>query len=183
MAFDPNEPIWGDNPKLDQRAGSVSKAQLQVIGCAARQRGLDHDAVCSAAGVDSWKELSRARASTLIKRLTGEGLKNPPGHPPAPQKRRREPGVIRLITPDQIGQITRLGLECFNDDSAWFYGWLEQNFQVRRVRDLATAKRAGQVLHVLQTMIERKSRHQAGGNPPLADKARGTSAEPSARGG
>jgi len=184
---------------LNSTPGSITTAQLKALHATARQRGLDHDALHDAAGVASLKTLSTADASELLLRLGGEVLPNPPGRKPPPSRSRRRSDTVRMITPDQIEQIGRLGREYFgaegdqatrqqgtkaeqsepgtrNSEPDAFAGWLKKTFKVSAVRDLATAEKAGQVIAVLKGMLGQPL-HTATGIRGRRQEARGKRAE------
>jgi len=111
-----------------------------------------HDAI----GATSTTRLSAAQASTCIRRLSGTELANPPGQKPAPfAGKPRRTDATRMITPDHEEQITRLLGEYFSDQAAGL-AWLRKDFDANTPRDLLTAKRAGQAIHVLKGMIARR---------------------------
>jgi hypothetical protein len=76
-------------------------------------------------------------------------LPNPPGEKPRPYARKNRTGATRMITPDHEEQITRLLGEYFTDLAAGL-AWLRKDFDAKCPRDLLTAARAGQVIHVLK---------------------------------
>ncbi len=82
-------------------------------------------------------------------------LANPPGQKPRPYRRKQTAGATRMITPHHEEQITRLLGERFTDLAAGL-AWLRKNFDASTPRDLLTAKRSGQVLHVLKDMGARR---------------------------
>lgn len=156
-------------PALTTDPGTVTPRQISALHRVAIRRGLDHEALREAAGVESLKHLSRAEASKLIRRLGGGDLPHAPGTKPAPSRaptyrrnraRSASEGTrapIRMITPDQEEQLYRLGVEFFCDSSVDFVNWLRKNFKVELPRELATAVRAGQVIAVLSRMIDRRN--------------------------
>ena len=153
-------------PSLNPHPGTITKAQLAALHAVARKRGLDRDTLHHAAGVESLTTLGAAAASALIKHLGGGGLPNPPGKKPIPSRTKRSTAAVRMITRDQVEQITRLGLEYFAGDAERFVTWLmrfkpKPCFDVSGpardiVRGLGTADRAGQVIRVLKEMTERQ---------------------------
>ena len=82
-------------------------------------------------------------------------LANPPGEKPRPYAHKKTTDATRMIAPDHEEQITRLLGECFADPAAGL-AWLERDFGAKTPRDLLTAKRAGQAIYVLKTMIARR---------------------------
>lgn len=101
----------------------------------------------------SLRALSAQQASDLITRLGGGDLPNEPGRKPRPYGRRTT-DATRMIHQDHVEQIERLLRECFDDDKRGV-AWLRKNFKVDEVRELATARRAGEVIATLKRMIER----------------------------
>jgi len=61
-----------------------------------------------------------------------------------------------MILPAHEEQIARLLREAFGGNEAAGAAWLEKDFGAKTPRDLLTAMRAGQVIHVLKGMIERR---------------------------
>ena len=125
----------------------------------ARHLGFSVDDVRGMVG-GSIKALSRRQASTIIEDLGGGPLPHPPGEAPRPKVRPAPAGVTRMITPENIEQIARLLLEAFDSMEA-AYAWLFKNWsnngvEVKHIRDLATAERAGHVIYVLKEMIARR---------------------------
>lgn len=98
-------------------------------------------------------ELSRADANHILTRLTGSPLPAAPGE--RPKRRKGQAGVTRMIDAQQIDQLHRLLGDCFSTPHARQL-WLTRNFKVAVIKDLATAKRAGQVIRVLKLMKSRK---------------------------
>ncbi len=142
-------------PTLNQKPGSITKEQIRKLNVAARRCGLDLEALRESCGTDSIRTLSAADASMHIRRLSREDLPNPPGK--APNKRRRAtPGILTMIDAPLIEQIERLGMQFFGDDDK-FRSWLEKNFKCRDARQLASARRAGEVINVLKRMLDRSS--------------------------
>lgn len=176
--------------KLDSTAGSISEPQRRRLFGLAQRKGWDIDALRTAVG-GSISALSKREASELITRLGGRDLPHEPGHPPPSQRSRRSrrtaganrrtAGAVRMITPDQVEQIERLGLDYFDYNAIAFSGWLAKDFKLgpqlvepargrgwkeataetlnalqTQIRRLATAQRAGEVIHVLKTMTARR---------------------------
>ncbi len=143
---------------INDKPGSITRAQLQKLVLAGKERGLvrgaDLSGLREACGVISLKGLSRAAAHQCIKRISGEDLANEPGKAPR-TRRRTAPGVLPMISAQLIQQIERLGLQHFGDEDH-FRNWLEKTFKVRDVRQLASARSAGEVIHVLKEMLDRK---------------------------
>jgi len=144
--------------QLNVKPGSSSARQHQRLVMLGRDRGIDLAELRSMVG-GSLRKLSAAEASDWITQLSGAGLPHPPGEKPVPPRRRKEAGVVRMITPDQVEQIGRLLNDCFPTPRARMT-WLHKNFKVQHVHLLGTAKRAGEVIRVLKLMLERQS-------PPL----------------
>ena len=149
---------------LSTKPGSSTKLQHQTLAIVARRAGLDIHEVRKMVG-GSLRRLSVAKCSAWIERLGGGKLPNPPGRKPgAYAGKKREPGVIRIIHPEHIEEIRRLGLWIFAPSAARFYAWLYKNFKVNSIEDLATAERAGQVIRVLKGMLKRKESHNGMAN-------------------
>ncbi len=144
---------------INDKPGSITRAQLQKLVLAGKDRGLvrgaDLSGLREACGVVSLKGLSRAAAHQCIKRISGEDLANEPGKAPRTRKR-SVPGILPMIDAALIQQIERLGVMHFGDDDH-FRSWLEKNFKVRDARQLASARRAGEVINVLKQMLDRSS--------------------------
>ncbi len=122
-----------------------------------RRQGWSDDELHDAIGAASTTSLSSEEASECIRRLGGGPLPHAPGHKPAPYAGRpNRTAATRMIAPDHEEQIERLLREHFGDLDAGLV-WLEKNFDAKRPRDLLTASRAGQVIHVLKDMIARRS--------------------------
>ncbi len=127
---------------------------------AKRCRGWSDEELHAACGVDSVTHLSVAQASACIERLSGQPLPNPPGTPGTPPnmpKRRTQPGVVRMRTPDQVEQVNRLMLWYFDGDAGAAAAWLKKNFGVSDPEHIDTAFRAGQIARVLHEMLDRRS--------------------------
>lgn len=60
-----------------------------------------------------------------------------------------------MIAPDHEEQIERLLGEYFGDQASGL-AWLNKDFDAPTPHDLLTAQRAGQVIHVLKEMIQRR---------------------------
>ena len=146
---------------LSTEPRSSRPKQRQRLHQLKRRLGWSDDDLHDAIGVESTKMLSAAQASDCIERLGGGELPNPPGQKPAPYagKRKTTDGT-RMIHPDHVEQIERLLGEYFDDEAAGL-AWLNKDFDARHPRDLLTAKRAGQVIHVLKDMIARQEAGQA----------------------
>lgn len=141
--------------QLDSRPGSIRPKQLQLIWLLGRKRHMDPQDIRDAAG-GSVSALSCEQASVLIQQLGGGELPNEPGQAPPPPKRKRTPGTVRMISGELEEQCTNLLMKAFEYDTERAYAWLLKDFKVERVRDLATAQRAGELVYVLKTMIARK---------------------------
>lgn len=141
---------------LGSRPGSSTPKQRQRLHQLKRRRGWTDEELHEAIGVESTKLLSARQASDYIRRLGGGSLPNPPGEKPAPYAGRRKTSyATRMIAPDHEEQIERL-LGVYFPDKAAGLAWLEKNFDVKCPHDLLTAKRAGEVIHVLKTMNRRR---------------------------
>lgn len=68
-----------------------------------------------------------------------------------------------MIRPDHVEQIERL-LGGSLDDEAAGLAWQHKNLDAGHLRDLLTAKRAGNVIHILKSMIARREAGQTGDN-------------------
>lgn len=145
---------------LATESGSSTPRQRQVLHQLKRRHGWTDDELHAAIGAESTTRLSASEASACIRRLGGGKLPYPPGQKPAPYAgQRKTTDATRMIAPDHEEQIARLMGEYFNDEAAGL-AWLKKDFDADRPRDLLTAQRAGEVIHVLKDMIER--RHQSG---------------------
>ena len=153
--------------QLNPKPGSSTKRQHQTLVIAGRRRGLELAETRKIVG-GSITRLSAAEASEWIEHFTGHGLPNPPGQKPGPYKGKRPaPGTVRMITEDQADQIVRLGIAYFGE-AHLLIAWLVKNFKIDAVmargqrghravvRQLGTAKRAGEVIRVLKEMVARK---------------------------
>ena len=148
--------------QLDTTPGSISGAQKRALFAALKRKGMGIDDLRDLVG-GSISKLSKADASRWIAELDGGDLPNPPGEAPQ-EKRRPQPGNVRLITEANVEQIIGLGTRYF-ETVTQFEAWLVKNFKVpaRRgservedlIRKLGTAQRAGEVIHVLRTMRNR----------------------------
>jgi hypothetical protein len=103
----------------------------------------------------SLRQLSRAALAAWITQMVGRPMPNEPGHPPAMKRTRSKPGVIKMIDPAHGYYIGRLLDQVFPTMDAAF-AWLRKTFKVERIHDLGTAKRAGEVIRVLEQMRDRK---------------------------
>lgn len=148
-------------PTLNQKPGSITPPQIQKLILAGIDRGLvrnsgkDLSGLREACGVRSLRQLSAADASMHIRRIAREELPNEPGKAPRTRKR-SVPGILPMIDAALIQQIERLGVMHFGDDDH-FRSWLEKNFKVRDARQLASARRAGEVINALKQMLDRTS--------------------------
>lgn len=141
---------------LSTKPGSSTTAQRGHLMRQASRGGYTLEQVRDLAG-GKLHDLSAAEASRLIQRLGGSELPNPPGQKPSPYKdKRRQPGVIRMITSDHVDQIMRLGFDAFDLSTGRLLAWLRHDFNVDSIEGLATAERAGQVIRVLKQMLKRK---------------------------
>lgn len=144
-----------DHPhRLTDKPATSTPAQRQRLVIAAKRKGLALDDLRVIAG-GSLRALSAAAASSLITQLTGESLPNPPGRKPPVYPRRKQEGVVRMISDDLIDQIARLSVEYLGSKEAGEF-WLQKNFGVTDPWHLQTAERAGRVVWVLKQMHERK---------------------------
>ncbi len=143
---------------LRTQPGSSTPGQRQRLHQIKRRLGWSDDQLHDAIGVNSTTQLSASQASECIRRLGGGELPHRPGEKPAPYKgKRKKTDATRMIAPDHEEQIERLLREHFGDVATGL-AWLEKDFDAKRPRDLLTAKRAGEVIYVLKTMIERPIR-------------------------
>jgi hypothetical protein len=148
---------------LNTNPGSSTAMQRQALHRIKRKRGWSDDQLHAAIGTGSTCDLSSQEASECITRLSGVKLPNPPGKKPSVYPDKKTPGVARMITEDQIEQISRLGLTYFGIPRE-FRAWLAKDFKVphdgnvlHMIRQLATAERAGQVIRVLRMMHARRN--------------------------
>ena len=157
--------------KLSTAPGSSTARQRQVLHQLKRRHRWSDDDLHDAIGARSTTLLSSERASECIRRLGGGRLPNPPGQKPSPYAGRpNRTAATRMIAPDHEEQIERLLLVYFDDLDAGS-AWLEKNFDAKRPRDLLTARRAGQVIHVLKDMIARRSDGDGNGAEPAPNVA------------
>lgn len=147
---------------LNTKPGSSTAKQHSRLVILGKRRGFELAEIRKMVG-GSIRRLSAAEASDWIERFGGGELPNPPGQAPPPERRRTQPGVTRMITPDQIAQIGRLGLEYFANDVTRFLDWFGRNYKpevmstdaAAVIRQLGTAERAGQVIAVITRMLAR----------------------------
>ena len=148
--------------ELSRAPRSISHDQRRRLFGLAKRRGMSTDGLRAATPDGSIGALSRAEASRLIAELGGAPLANPPGQAPPTKKHRPAEGCVRMITSEHVGQIARLLDDYFGRNMPTRgYDWLQKNWskngvQVKTLRDLGTARRAGQVIRVLREMIERR---------------------------
>jgi len=142
--------------ELNTKPSSSTTAQHKALVIAGLRRGMSVDDIRHDVG-GSITALSAEQCSKWITRYTGRGLPNPPGQKPKTYKGRPAPGTVRMITGDQVDQIYRLGLSCFDGCGARFIDWLSTTFKVTVPGDLATSKRAGEVIRVLKQMQSRRN--------------------------
>ena len=120
-----------------------------------------HDAI----GAESTTALSAAAASECITRLGGGALPNPPGKKPSVYKGRAKPGVVRMISSDQVDQIERLIREYFNYDQEQSAVWFRSTFKCATIRELGTAKRGAVAISTLKGMHTRRAKQQEVSKP------------------
>ena len=142
--------------ELRKQPGTSTPGQRQKLHMLKRRRKMSAEQFHDVLGVDSCTKLSSAEASDWIKRLGGGELANPPGKKPPAYKGKRGTGATRMISPEQIEQIDRLAMEYFDGDTVRARRWLKTNFKVDETRELATAKRGGEVIAVLKGMHNRR---------------------------
>lgn len=140
--------------KLSPILGSSTTAQRRALMLAARRHGLSVEQVRDLAAC-RLHQLSARTASELIARLTGKDLPHPPGAAPKKRAYRGAPRGVRIITDDHVQQIHRLMMEYFYSDELRAAAWLEKTFKVTDPQKLATARRAGQAIRTLRTMLAR----------------------------
>jgi len=140
---------------LHTASGTCSAAQRKRLVIVARRAGFSVDSLRDHVG-GKLHDLSSAEASSWITRLGGGDLDHPPGTAPRRKTERKKPGVIRMITPAQCEQITRLGAACFGAPEEAFSTWLKKNFKVSDAHALGTARRGGEVIAVLKRIQSRK---------------------------
>jgi hypothetical protein len=144
--------------QFSRQPGTITPNQIKAIHAICRKYRIDIDEVRESIG-GSIKALSCKAASGLIENLGGGPLPNPPGQ--APQEHHtRKPGVVRMITSQNVEQIERLLGEYFDDGDGRAMAWLKKDFKVSTVRELATTHRAGQVVHTFKTMVARRQPHE-----------------------
>ena len=179
---------------LSDAPGSSTKLQHQRLVMAGRDRGLDLNEIRSMCG-GSLRALSARAASDWITRFTGRDLPNPPGQAPRAY-RHPAPGTTRMIAEKHIGQILLLLCKVFPTLDAGLY-WLAGNFKIpvvnlkstgrtlhsvtvasptETIRQLGTARRAGEVIRVLKAM-----RGRAGGEPRASARADSPPSTPQSR--
>ncbi len=159
---------------LNTKPGSSHPRQRSTLMVEGKRRGFDIDEIRKIVG-GSVRALSAAQCSDWIKHFSGRDLPNPPGQKPRPCDNRKSTGATRMITTDQVDQIGRLGGEHFYNDRRKFLAWLSRNFKIPftqrdlpvspsecrdRVRALGTAKRGGEVIRVLKTMLARRQKKE-----------------------
>ncbi len=145
---------------LNDRPGSITRAQMQKLVLAGKDRGLvrgtDVSGLREACGVISLRALSRAAAHHCIKRISGHDLPNEPGKKASAYAGKRPTDATRMITDEHVEQITRLGLIYFDGDEGAFFNWFEKTWKCRDPWKIGTAEVAGQVIVVLKDMVNRK---------------------------
>lgn len=163
--------------KLNTKPGSSSKLARSRLVVEGKRCGYDLDEIRAMVG-GSVKALSAAACSEQITKFSGRGLPNPPGQKPRPCDRKgKSSGATRMITADQVDQIRRLSSEYFDDESRLeIADWLSDNFKIPahpnhrllcnsefgdHIRQLGTAKRGGEVIRVLKTMLARRQKKEA----------------------
>ncbi|HUX00685.1 MAG TPA: hypothetical protein VMY35_06865, partial [Phycisphaerae bacterium] len=117
-------------PELSTKPGSSTARQHSALVVAGKRHGLSLAEVRHAVG-GSIKQLSAAKASDWITHFSGRPLPNPPGQKPSPYKGKPPArGTVRMIAPDHVEQIQRLGEEYFapDVDGAGLVKWLRKNF-------------------------------------------------------
>lgn len=137
---------------MNPRPGSVTQKQIQTLVMAARNQGVDLHELRAMTPQGSLRKLSAAEASAMLSRF-GAAMPHPPGREPAPYRGSPQPGVRRLIAPAHEEQIERLLREIWPDDAPAAERWLFARFGVGRVRDLATAQRAGECIAALKAKL------------------------------
>ena len=154
-------------PGLSTHPGSSTPKQRMMLHRIKRHKGWTDDQLHDAIGEQSTTHLSCLQASRLIDSLGHVPLPNEPGQKPRPYARKKERGVIRMITADQVDQITRLMCQYFDTEQAG-YAWLRKNFKVDCASRIGTAWRAGQIIHVLKEMHARTSNRVTSHSPKEA---------------
>ena len=152
---------------LNTKPGSSSKDQHTTLVVSARHRGFNLAELRKAVG-GSVRRLSVAECSQWITHFTGQGLPNPPGKKPPAYAKRNRTGAARMIQDEHVEQILRLLAAYWGNVDLAALTWLATNFKEVRplagkavpdtiIRQLGTAKRAGEVIRVLNTMIKRRA--------------------------
>jgi len=148
-------------PQLNDKLGSSTAKQRQLLHKIKRRLGFSDEQLHDAIGAASTKDLSAAAASAAIDRLGGFALPNEPGTKKSPYAGKKPSAATRMITDDHVDEILRLGLAYFPDHYA-LMAWLAKNFKIpfatdarAYIRQLGTAKRAGEVIRVLKEMNRR----------------------------
>lgn len=141
--------------RLKTQSKTCTANQRKRIVLAGKLHGYSVDDLRDMAG-GKLHDLSSQQASDLIKKLSGDDLPNPPGQKPSTYKGKAKPGTTRMITADQVEQIINQMGTYFKGDMDAAYKWFKKTYKVDDVRSLATAKRGGEVIYALKTMINRK---------------------------
>ena len=144
--------------RLDPTPGSVTGAQISALHRAPGLRrigGDRHAALQEMAsehfGVRSLKRLSKQQASDLLVLL---GVKPLTSAPPKAPRKVRPPGVIKLAEPWHAERIRRIARVDLNWSDARLADWLDGYYGVREPEKLGTAKRAGEAILRLNSLIE-----------------------------
>lgn len=141
---------------LNTQPGSSSKAQRSVLVIEAKRRGIDLDELRRMVG-GSVSALSAAKASEWIRQISGRPLPNRPGQAPRTTARARE-GIVRMVTPELVDQIERIGVSYFDGSEDAYRAWLRKYHGVDHPRMLATARKAAQIATALKQMHTRRAR-------------------------
>ncbi len=109
----------------------ITSGQVRALHAIGRARGLDHEALRDAAGVESLTHLSVTEAARLIERLQTKSHRRDwsPGEPPDRASAR---GVIRLATERQRNYIAYL-FDQLGWDAEKAAGWLQKRHGIRDV--------------------------------------------------
>jgi len=144
---------------LNTQPGSSSAKQHQVLVMCAMNHGFTvHDVRHLVGG--SIRKLSAQACSDWIRKFSGKELPNKPGEAPRTRPRARE-GIVRMVTPELIDQIERLGISYFDGSEEAYRAWLRKYHGIDHPRMLGTAHKAAQIATALKQMHTRRARTHA----------------------